>query len=203
MDILPPEMLLTVFDYLDIIDLTRCARVCKRFSSLLREPSMEKPFIRYYPIISDRFASKDQLISADLRVMNRFIYHIGHEPDHNESIYHPYHDSHHVCRINLRVIASVYGHYLIRGGLHVKQVERVAQNTIEHHFDVSLIGLVMPSQGKLDLYPSQRLDEKNRKRLVSIFGFPLTRVAQWPGKHPFKEREIDLVTPPMGDTMVD
>lgn len=202
MDILPPEMLLTVFDYLDIVDLTRCARVCKRFSSLLREPSMEKPFIRYYPIISDRFANKDRLISSDLRAMNRFIYHIGHEPNHNESIYytyHPYHDSHHVCRINLRVIASIYGRYLIKGGLHVKQVERETLNkNIEHHFDVSLIGLVIPSQGKLDLYPSQRLDEKNRKRLVSIFGFPLARVAQWPGRHPFTHEKESST-----DSMVD
>ena len=195
MDRLPPEMIMEIFSYLDIADLARCSRISTGFSHLLREPPMKTPIIRYHQIVDDKFTDKDRLPSSDMRAMNRFVYHFGHNSECYSVV-----NIGHICQvgfqmttsINLRVIASINGRYLFKGGIHTKEDGRYA--------NVSFVGLAIPSQGKLDLFSSRRLDETNRKRITSVFKFPLPRVAQWPGRDP---PYLSIIRSPADDAMVD
>lgn len=182
MDRLPLEMIMEIFSYLDIADLARCSQVCTGFSHLLREPAMNPPIMRYHSIVDDKFTDKDRLASLVLRAMNRFVYHIGYNTE-SYSIYNRMNLNHScpvgfqiTASINLRIIASVNQRYLFKGGIHTK--------TGGYYENISFVGLVVPSQGTLDIFPSKRLDETSRKRITSIFSFPLPRVAQWPRKSP-------------------
>lgn len=159
MDILPPEILLTIFSFLDLKSSASCALTCRYFLELLREHPRKKPKYKYVQVRKNRFTPETRICKMEVKPLDCFIY----EFDYGKS------SGYLTYKINLKILDGLNGIYLFRGGIHgtkCKKYESYDRQSVE---DLFMTGIIDINIGCIHIYCSKTISPENMTRLEEMF----------------------------------
>jgi len=159
MDTLPPEILLTIFSFLDLKSSATCALTCRSFLQLLREHPRKKPKYKYVQVRKNKFTPETRISKMEVKPLDCFIYEFNYGKDSGYLTY----------KINLRILDGLNGIYLFRGGIHGAKYKKYESRDRQPVEDLFMTGIIDINIACINIYCSKTISPENINRLQEMF----------------------------------